>query len=155
MSQLYLNWRSESLGAITSSCSWVSLEVLNESSSESALFLRLALTDLLSEDVFCLDVGVLLCFRHCEVTDCRRAVTPAMATSVGMLEAGRPRLLVSALRDCVTMTGAPSVSVSGPGVQWAQYIVHCTGRGYNCTNKVHPPTQSQATLIESNISTLF
>ena len=45
-----------------------------------------------------------------------------------------------------------SVSVSAPGVQWAQYIVHCTARGYNCTNKVHPPTQSQATLIESNIS---
>ena len=79
--------------------------MLNESSSESDLFLRLALTDLLSEGVFCLDDDVLLCFRHCEVTDCRRAETPAMATSVGMMEAGRPRLLVSALRDCVTMTG--------------------------------------------------
>lgn len=77
--------------------------MLDESSSESALFLRLGLTDLLSEDVFCLDV--LLCFRHCEVTDCRRAETPAMVTSVGMMEAGRPRLLVSALTDCVTMTG--------------------------------------------------
>ena len=101
----------------------MSLEVLNASSSESVLFLRLALTDLLSEDVFCLDVEGLLCFRHCEVTDCRRAETPAMATSVGMMEAGRPRLLVSALRDCVTMTGV--CQCQHP--VYSGHSTHCTG----------------------------
>ena len=85
--------------------------MLNESSSES-LFLRLALKDFLGGNFFCLDDVSLLCFRHCEVTDCRRAETPAMATSVGMMEAERPLRLVSALCGCVTMTGAECVSVT-------------------------------------------
>ena len=124
--------------------------MLNESSSESALFLRLALTDLLSEGVFCLDV--LLCFRQCEVTDCRRAETPAMATFVGMMEAGRPRLLVSALRDCVTMTGVCQCQNPVYGEHSTQNTVQ-GGMGHNCINKVHPPSWSHATL--GSLSQIF
>ena len=126
--------------------------MLNESSSESALFLRLALTDLLSEDVFCLDVEGLLCFRHWEVTDWRRAETPAMVTSVGMMEAERPRLLVSALRDCVTMTGVCQCQNPVYGEHSTQNTVQ-GGMGHNCINKVHPPSWSHATL--GSLSQIF
>ena len=82
MFQLYLNWRSESLGVTISKFSKLSLILLQRDfSSESFLsnkslrFTR-GLFEFLSED-FLLDVCCLFCL-HGDVMDWRKVLTPAM-----------------------------------------------------------------------------
>ena len=155
MFQLYLNWRSESLGVTISKFSKLSLILLQRDfssesffSNKSLLFTR-GLFEFLSED-FLLDVCCLFCL-HGDVMDWRKVLTPAMVfltldTSSGWCwmtdwGLGHRRTPVFSVQYCTTLYISPLLLFST-----VQYWTHSR----QSTSTLHPPPPHQS-CTNSNI----